>query len=403
VSRRLRDLFTADFVRIWWVSFSAFAAGFLLFPSAPFRLRELGAPASAEGWFLGGLTYGSAFAAAWTGALGDVLGRRRVLIGAGSVLCLLALTYSLVPSWQLLVALAVPHGIIWSGLLTASNSELLRIVPAERRAEGIAYFGLAANLAIAAAPAVGIWALSQSWNGLCLGIATLDLVVVLLATRMTPDSPLPDDALHRMAPHRAVDRRTLLVSGALLLGSFGYGGVTSFVALFAESRGITPRGVFFTAFAVTIIVVRPVLSPWIDRRGPRRTLPAALLLVAAGLAAVALPRSRWEMVGAAVIYGLGFSLLSPSFTAWVVDNVEAARRGAAFGAVLAAFDLGIGTGSIALGAVSAHAGYPAAFFLSATLALFAWPYLLWAERRSGFVAHRAERRLAAPRSEAEVG
>jgi predicted MFS family arabinose efflux permease len=51
------------------------------------------------------------------------------------------------------------------------------------------------------------------------------------------------------------------------------------------------------------------------------------------------------------------------------------------GAQLAAFDLGIGTGSILLGPIVESSGYATAFRLAALLALLAWPYLLWAERR----------------------
>ncbi len=389
MSGRVRALFTPEFVRIWWVSAAAMAGGFLLFPAAPFRLRELGAPAAATGWFLGGLTYGSAASAAWTGALADVLGRRRVLLGAGTLLAALSFVYGFVTDWRVLVGLSLAHGVVWSSLLVAANSEMARVVPPARRAEGFAYFALAANLAVAVAPAIGLWVLERSWRSLAFGIVGLDLGVALLAVRLTPDGPVPHDIAHRLAPHRAVDWKTLRVAFALLLASFGYGGLTSFAALFAESRGIAPKGVFFTAFAVTIIAVRPFLTPAMDRRGPRRALPAAFLLSAVGLAATALPHTRWQMVGAAVIFGSGFALLGPAFNAWTFDNVSPARQGAAYGAVLAAFDLGIGTGSIALGWVAARHGYPAAFVTAGALALFAWPYLVWAERASGFTRNRA--------------
>jgi MFS family permease len=388
-----RPLFTSSFLRIWWVSFSGATAGFLLFPSAPFRLRDLAAPPEAVGWFLGGLTYGSALAAAWTGALADLVGRRRMLLGAGALLAALAASYAWVADWRLLVLLSLPNGVVWSALLTSGNSEMLRIVPPERRAEGIAYYGLATNLAIALAPATGIWLLERSWPALCATIAALWAGVALLAARLEPDLPVAADVWARLAPQRAIDFRTLRVAGALLLGSFGYGGVTSFVALFAEERGIAPKGIFFTAFAVTIFALRPAIAPLIDRWGPRRALPVGLVVVALGLAATALPRARWELVCAAVIYGFGFSILGPAFTAWSIDNVDPGRRGAAFGALLAAFDLGIGSGSLLMGTLVARAGFPAAFLVSAALALGAWPYLLWAEKRSGFVAHRPEVRL----------
>jgi MFS family permease len=391
---RVRALFTPEFLRIWWVSFSATGAGFLLFPSAPFRLRDLGAPPEAAGWFLGFLTYGSALAAAWTGVLGDVLGRRRVLVTAGAVLASFAALYALIDDWRLLVALAVPHGVVWSGLLTSANSEALHAIPAERRAEGIAWFTIAGTIAVAVAPAVGLWLQERSWRALCAAIVVLDLGVAGLALRLPPDPPVPDDFARKLAPHRAIDWRTLSVAAAMLLASFGYGGLTSFVALMAESRGIAPKGIFFTAFALTLLVSRPVLAPLIDRRGPRRAIPAAILIVALGLALTALPRTRLEMIGVGIVYGLGFSVLGPAFTAWVMDNVDAARRGASYGALLAAFDLGIGTGSLALGAIVATYGFRAAFLLAAGLALASWPYLLWAERRAGFRAERPEIRIA---------
>ena len=381
MTSRLRALFTPAFVRIWWVSFSAATAGFFLFPTAPFRLRELGAPPEAAGWFLGGLTYGSAAAAAWTGALGDVLGRRRVLSTAGVTLAGLAAVYAVVPDWRVLVALSIPHGVVWSGLLTSANSELVHVLPPERRAEGIAWFGVATILAIAAAPAVGIWILERDWRLLCGLIFALDIGVALLAARLDRDPPVPADWRARLAPRRAVDWRTLALAGALLAASFGYGGLTSFAALYAESLGVVPKGVFFIAFAVTILVVRPLVAPLVDRRGARRALPASFLAIAAGLVAVSLAATRFGLVAAAALFGLGFSVLGPAFTSWTVERVDAGRRGAAMGALLAAFDLGIGTGSIVLGPLIERWDYATGFRAAALLALAAWPYLLLAELR----------------------
>ena len=68
------------------------------------------------------------------------------------------------------------------------------------------------------------------------------------------------------------------------------------------------------------------------------------------------------------MFGAGFGLMHPSFTAYVMTHVSFTRRGAAFGAILAAFDTGIGTGSSALGWLVGHAGYRPAFAITAALA-----------------------------------
>jgi predicted MFS family arabinose efflux permease len=91
------------------------------------------------------------------------------------------------------------------------------------------------------------------------------------------------------------------------------------------------------------------------------------------------PPPNWG--GAAAVFALGFGNMYPAFVAHVVKFVHPARRGAAFGGILAAFDTGIGTGSIAVGALAEQMGFRAAFLGAAALSAFSIPYFLWAERR----------------------
>jgi predicted MFS family arabinose efflux permease len=65
----------------------------------------------------------------------------------------------------------------------------------------------------------------------------------------------------------------------------------------------------------------------------------------------------------------------------VLEFVRFDRRGAAFGGILAAFDTGIGTGSIAVGWLAQQVGFRGAFAACAVLSAFAVPYFLWAEKR----------------------
>ena len=63
------------------------------------------------------------------------------------------------------------------------------------------------------------------------------------------------------------------------------------------------------------------------------------------------------------------------------DLAQPPRRGAAFGAILAAFDTGIGTGSVVLGAVIGRDGFPAAYGTAAVVAAFSIPAFVLLERR----------------------
>ncbi|HSM14691.1 MAG TPA: MFS transporter [Thermoanaerobaculia bacterium] len=369
-------LFTAAFLRVWLIAFAAGAAGFLLFPTVPFRMRELGAPAEGVGLFLTALTFGSAVSAAWTGALGDRLGRRRVLTVAGLGLAGLTALYAVLPSWWLLTLLGLVHGVVWSSILTGGSAEAARVVPERRRAEGIAWHGMAMTLAVTVAPAIGFRLLERGWTWLCGGMVGANLLVAALA-RALPASPPPSPGwLRGLATHRTVEWRTLRSASVLFAVSFGYGGVTSFAALLAEERSIEPKGIFFTAFAVSILVLRPALGPMVDRLGARRMIPPAIGFVVAGLALLPFQDDAIGTAIAALVFGAGFSTLYPAFSTLILARIPAERHGAAFGAMLAAFDVGIGTGSFLFGPLVEHLGPVVAFLGGAAVALAAWPLLI---------------------------
>ena len=121
--------------------------------------------------------------------------------------------------------------------------------------------------------------------------------------------------------------------------------------------------------------------PLADRIDPKRVFIPCLLLFAAGPTILATVPTRGGLIASAVVYGLGFGAAYPAYVAYILRHVDEARRGAAFGSIVAAFDTGIGTGSIAMGWVIGRFGYPAAFSLAAALAALSLPYFLVADRR----------------------
>jgi MFS family permease len=56
--------------------------------------------------------------------------------------------------------------------------------------------------------------------------------------------------------------------------------------------------------------------------------------------------TRASFVASAIVFGVGFATTYPTFAAYVMGNIEERRRGAAFGAMLAAIDMGTGTGRV---------------------------------------------------------
>jgi MFS family permease len=360
-------------------TFTVFLSAFQLLPTAPFHILDLGGSTFSAGLFLGFLTYASALSAPLTGGLADRIGKRRVLIVCSLALAGFCGVYSVLRDYRLLLALVLVHGVFWSGLLSASAAYVADIVPAARRAEGISYWGLSNILAIAIAPTVGFAVYAHGWGRLCAVTAALNLAMAVIAWRLPADVRLSPHAGQAHGP--LVEWRVLALSFTLFLYSFGYGGITSFVALYADQNGVRPKSIFFTAFAVAVLLTRPFAGRLSDRLGHRRVFLPCLGLIITGLALLALDGSRRGIVTAAVVFGVGLGSAYPAFASIVIERVHDSRRGAAFGSILAAFDTGIGTGSVSAGWIAQRASLSAAYGVAAVVATLSVPFFLFAERR----------------------
>jgi len=371
-------LFTPRFFVMCGFSFTVFLSAFQLFPTAPFHILELGGTTSAAGLFLGFLAYASAFSAPLTGTLGDRIGPRRVLIIASIAITGFSIAYALIPSYKIMLGLVLIHGVFWSGLLTGSAAYMTNILPESRRAEGIAYWGLATVAAVAVAPSIGFWVFHFGWRALCLEAAILNIVMGIIAWRLPPQ-PI---AVAPEGPRkgRLVEWRVLVLSFTLFLYSFGYGGITSFTALYADANNVTPKGIYLTTMSVVILVTRPMSGRLGDKFGYRRIFLPCLVLITLGLACLMFGGTKFWLITSAVIFSAGFGTAYPVFASYVMRHVGPERRGAAFGAILACFDTGIGTGSTGMGWIIDHYGFSAAFGVAAVLSAFALPYFLFADR-----------------------
>ncbi len=375
-------LFTARFFMMCAFTFTVFLSLFQLLPTAPFRILDLGGGTAAAGLFLGMLTYASALSAPITGALADRVGKRLMLLVTSIAIAGFSAAYAVSRVYWIPLLLVFFHGLFWSGLLSASSAYMTEVIPETRRAEGIGYWGMATMLATALAPWIGLQVYRHGWAWLCAGTACLNLVMAAIAWRLPSDSSVAARlGRERFFGGRLVEWRVVGVAMALFLCSFGYGGITSFVAVFSDRHGIRPRSIFFTAFALTVLVTRLFSGRLADRLGHRRVLLPCLALTTIGLAFTALAHTRLQLVLAAAVFGLGFGNQYPAFVSHVLRFVDPARRGAAFGGILAAFDTGIGTGSITVGAIAQQLGLRTAFWVAAILSVFAIPYFLWAEAR----------------------
>jgi len=369
-------LFTPRFFIMCGFTFTVFLSVFQLLPTAPFHILDLGGSTFASGLFLGFLTFSSALSAPLTGAIADRVGPRRVLLTSSMAITVFSIVYAVLEDHRWMLALVIVHGVFWSGLLSASAAYMTNLLPERRRAEGIGYWGLSTVAALAVAPTIGFWIYRRGWLWLCIVSAALNMTMAAIAWFLKEQ---PVAAAHERTGG-LLEWRVLGISVTLFLYSFGYGGITSFTALYAEANQITPKAIYLTTLAIVILLIRPMAGRLGDRWGYKRVFVPCLVLITAGLTCLAFSGSKASMIVSAILFGTGFGTAYPVYVGYVMRDVSAARRGAAFGAILAAFDTGVGTGSTSMGWLIQHHGFQAAFGVAAALSAVALPYFLTMDR-----------------------
>jgi MFS family permease len=373
-------LFTPRFVSLWLFQFGTFFSAFQLFPVIPMRIMDLGASKGTAGLFLFVYTLSSAFAAPIMGTIADSVGRRRMLIVASLVFVFFSLAYGVVPWLPVVLVIAVLHGAVWSSILSSASAIMTDFIPVTRRTEGLAYWGMAPTAAIAVAPMVGLFVHKLGgWTALCVEIAALSALMALWAARLPGDERAGPAAFPRL--RELWDWQVVKTTLSLAVVSFGYGGITSYVAILSLERGIRPESLFFTVFAISVVLVRVFTSRLGDRFGHKVLLYPAFVAMPISFAILAAANTKWQMVTAAILFGIGLGASFPSFMTFVVANTDEQRRARTFGSVIWAFDTGIGLGSFFIGAIGQRRGLGFAFNVAAALACLSIPIFVTTSRQ----------------------
>lgn len=354
--QRSAALLTKDFILITIINLLIFFGFQMLMPTFPVYIKKLGGEASIVGLVAGIFTVSSLVARLLSGAALDRIGRRGVFLAGLGVFILAVLSYSWLPTIGLILTFRLIHGLGWGASSTASSTIASDSIPKERFGEGMGYFSLASSLSMAIAPAAGLFVISNySFNVLFSVSAGLAALGFLLSFALK----YRKIKMHEQPKTKAVffDRSAVRPSIIIFFITVSYGTVVSFLPLYAAQEGIQNIGLFFTVYAIALLISRPVFGRVSDKLGYNFAVIPGLICVLITMVLLSQASIMTMFLTAAFIYGIGFGAVVSSLQAMAVVNTPPNRRGAANATFFTGFDSGIGLGAIIFGAVASAVGY----------------------------------------------
>lgn len=396
-SQTKTPLWTRDFVMIIIMNFLLFC-GFQAFPSSlPLYVKELGGSDVVIGWITGINTVSALLIRPFGGMIVDRFGRKGILLISLVIMMLASFSYSFAPYVALILGIRFIHGLGWGTASTAASTIASDIIPVKRFGEGMGYYSLSGSLAMAIAPgvsimlfyAIGMEAVSYAATGMIF----LSLILSLFLNyqkvpRSKPSTRTEKGGAVTIDPElkklestadeqtskpriKLFERTALFPSSLIAFVTASYGAVITFVAVYAASIGITDIGMFFTVYAVVLLVTRPFFGKMVDSNKTDAVIILGFICATVSLVLLAFASELWMFLTAGALLGIAFGSSMSGLQTMAVAFAPLERRGAANATYFVGFDAGLGLGSVVAGLVVTSLGYSVMYLVFATLPIIA--------------------------------
>ena len=436
-------------MKVMTANFSLFFAFYVLTPLLPLYLSEqFHATKDVIGLVLSGYTITALIVRPFSGYVVDTFDRKRVLMVCYAAFFIFFAGYLAASTLLLFCIVRTLHGAPFGALTVANSTMAIDVLPSSRRNEGIGYYGLSNNLAMAIAPTVGLFVYRYThsfdllfWIALLvagfgmtvdgtvkrneeLKIKNEEFATALDAMSSLPTSAAANSSFFTLHSSLSLDRffllRGWLLGVNMVFFGFCFGVLSNYLAIYGKEvmgieGGTGPRfmisslclilsrlqggkalregrlthnaseGMVISLIGYVLFIALPTLSTLLSSFS---TLPSSLSTL--HLQPSTFKLSLLPLIGyyaSALLIGLGNGHMWPAFQNMMISVARHDQRGTANSTILVSWDIGMGLGILLGGIMAEHFGYAAAFWFVALMNLTG-VVLYFAATRQFFIKRR---------------
>ena len=379
-------LVTSSYCFILAANFLLYFGFWLLIPVLPFYLSEVfSAGNSTIGIILSCYTVAALCIRPFSGYFLDSFARKPLYLMAYFIFMTMFAGYIIAGSLTLFIMFRIIQGVSFGMVTVGGNTVVIDIMPSSRRGEGLGYYGLSNNIAMAVGSMSGLFLhdAGMSFTTIfCCSLGSCMAGFVCASLVKTPYKPPV-----RREPI-SLDRFILLkgipAGISLLLLSIPYGMTTNYVAMYAKQIGINATtGFFFTFMAIGMAISRIFSGKIVDRGKITQVISAGLYLVVFSffLLSACVYLISWNNMVCTIVFfsvalllGVGFGIMFPAYNTLFVNLAPNSQRGTATSTYLTSWDVGIGIGMLTGGYIAEVSTFDKAYLFGACLTIVSMLY-----------------------------
>ena len=354
--------------------FNVFGAQ-LLAPILPLYLSSHGLSASQIGMVMGITAIGALIMRPSSGRSVDRYGSRPIILFGQSILAVCFSAYFWFTGFIPLLIIRFLHGAAQSFYSTASVTFASSVESPQNTAGAISLFTVFTMVGLGAATSLApLLYLEISFFPLVgLSLLSLAIAIAFALFRARPIAPLKD--AERMPFSSVMHLPAVWAPTVCLFASnFAFSTLFTFVPLYALSESVSGYSSFYICFAVAVIVTRLAVQSLTQTFSAEMVATVASALNVLSALVVIVTPSAWTFGLSGILVGLGFGIIFPALTVYVIQRIPPAVKGTALSILTAAGDVGNALGAAILGIVAEWFGFRWVFAAAALVVLFCARY-----------------------------
>lgn len=375
-------LFTRDFLFMCTANFMMSFSFYLLIPTLPFYLLEtMHTSKTMVGIVLSSYTLAVLLVRPFSGFIADTFARKPVYLIAYFLFASIFCGYLIASMLTVFILLRISHGLTFGILSTTGNTLVIDIMPSSRRGEGLGYYGVMGNIAMATGPMAGLFLHDTvSFQWIFLTAAGTGFLGFVFATMVKAPKKIPQKK-ETVSLDRFILLKGMPAAVMLMLLAIPYAMTTTYIALSVADMDFPGNsGIFFSVMALGMILSRLSSGKKVDKGFITQNIRNGIIIGITGFfGEIFLHRViLWnDWAGLVLFYGIagcigyGFGTLFPALNTLFINLAPPNRRATANSTYLTGWDVGIGTGVYLGGHLSEIRGFSFTYTIGTILALIA--------------------------------
>ena len=243
-------------------------------------------------------------------------------------------------------------------------------LPKDKFTTGMGYYACAQVVAQAIGPTVGVFLrdlIGYSKTYIVIFFVMCFAIFTSTRVKLAPRDRVP----FSLRLNNMVAKEALIPAGITFLVATGFTAINAFLMVYTEERNIPGGSLFFTVYAVTMLVTRPLVGRLTERFGFVKVAIPCVFMTAVSLAMIGFSGNMFWLLVSAFINAFGYGAVQPMLQSLCMKSVGPERRGSASGTNYIGMDSATILGPMLCGEVADAFGYEPIIWLVMTIPIFA--------------------------------